>query len=69
MMPHFPSHKLVHAPIQNLYVYRQNLGQFQTSIEDGQSDEDRDLGLLGIGELLLEHCDFLEAKLDIKVRI
>lgn len=68
-MPHSPFHKTVHAPIQNLYVYKQNLGRFRISIEDDECDGDTYSELLGTGELLLEHCDFLEAKLNIKVRI
>lgn len=68
-MPHSPYQTTVYAPINNLDSYRSDLNDHRNSLEDGERDKDRDELLLDIGEKLLEHCEFLEEKLRIKVRI
>lgn len=68
-MPHSPYQTTVYAPINNLDSYSRDLSHHRNSLEDGEHDKYRDQLLLDIGEKLLEHCEFLEEKLEIKVRI
>lgn len=41
----------------------------RVSLENGESDFERDEYLLDIGEALLNQCKFLETKLSLEVRI
>lgn len=66
-MPHSPYRKTVYPPIQDLREYRRKLAHHRASWE--QDDDCQEEILLNIGELLVEHCDFVETKLDIKVPI
>ncbi len=68
-MPHSPYRKTVYPPIQNVDEYRRELAEHRASWEDDERDKCRDEMLLKIGEILVEHCEFLETKLDIKVLI
>ncbi|KAL9607635.1 MAG: hypothetical protein Q9167_007469 [Letrouitia subvulpina] len=67
-MPHSPFSETVYAPILDVDEYRRELAQHRASWENDESNEHRDQTLLDIGELLVEHCDFLEAMLNIKRR-
>ncbi|MCJ1246894.1 hypothetical protein MMC30_004105 [Trapelia coarctata] len=64
-MPQSPYQQTVYPPIANLESYRYELRKARSRYEDGNRLED---DTIDIGDLLLEHCDFLEAKLDIKKR-
>lgn len=66
-MPHSPHQKTIHAPIDNLGDYTSALARHRAEIEDDVRDKYRDETLLAISEELLEHCEFLEEKLRIKV--
>ena len=68
-MPHSPYRTTVYPPIKDLDGFRRDLNQHRADEENGESNKWARGELLEIGETLLEHCDFLEAKLDIKVRI
>jgi len=67
-MPHSPYRTTVHPPINDLGYCRQTLTRQRLSYDDGQRDKEAEATLLGVGDDLLEHCEFLETKLDIKVR-
>lgn len=69
IMPHSPYRKTIYPPISNLDEFRQGLAHHRVSWESGERDKQRDELLLDIGEVLVEHCDFLEEKLAIKVII
>ncbi|ERF69901.1 hypothetical protein EPUS_05445 [Endocarpon pusillum Z07020] len=66
-MPHSLYLKTVYPPIRNVDEYRQDLARYRAKWEDGEVDMERDEMLLDIGESLVEHFDFLETKLNIKV--
>jgi hypothetical protein len=69
-MPHSPYHNVVYAPINDLEGYRRDLRHARSHFEEGSEwRQDPEEELLGAAECLLDHCDFLETKLDIKVRI
>ena len=66
-MPHSPYLETVYPPIQDVDEYRRDLRRYQA-----REERDEEIGsneLLVFAEPLVEHCEFLEAKLDIKVRI
>ncbi|KAL8789938.1 MAG: hypothetical protein Q9195_006599 [Heterodermia aff. obscurata] len=67
-MPHSPYQTTVYAPIQDLEPFRQNFAREHIRQDNGERDKDAEEMLLQDGESLLEHCDFLETKLDIKKR-
>lgn len=68
-MPHSPYSQIVYPPIRDLDEFRRDLNGHRVSWENDERDKERDELLLDIGESLIEHCDFLEEKLKIKVRI
>ena len=68
-MPQSPYRTTVYPPIQNVDEYKRELNHHRASWEDEERDKYRDEALLVIGEALVEHCNFLEEKLDIKVCI
>ena len=68
-MPHSPYRKTVYPPIQDVDEYRRELIQHRANWECGERDKYLADSLLEIGETLVEHCEFLETKLVIKVRI
>lgn len=67
-MPQSPYRQTVYPPIQDVDQYRRELILHRASWEDGARDKDLVDSLLDTGERLGEHCEFLETKLDIKVR-
>jgi hypothetical protein len=68
-MPHSPYRRVVYPPIDDLDEYRHILRQSRSQFEEGEKDMDAQESLLETGDNLLEHCDFLDEKLDIKGRI
>ncbi|KAL8930438.1 MAG: hypothetical protein Q9208_000622 [Pyrenodesmia sp. 3 TL-2023] len=62
-MPHSPLQKTVHAPINNLEYYKDELARHRCGINDGERDKDREEELLDIGQDLFDQCEFLEDKL------
>lgn len=69
-MPQSPYRTTVYPPIQDVSEFRRGLQRHQASWERGVHGSWGGEGsLLNIGKALIEHCDFLEEKLDIKVRI
>ena len=68
-MPHSPYTRTVYPPLQDVDDLRQELNVHRVSWECGDEDKRLVEPLLEVGDDLIEHCDFLEAKLDIKVRI
>lgn len=67
-MPHSPYEATVYPPIRDLDPYRRELIHARASQDSGVRDQDAEEALLENAESLLEHCDFLEVKLDMKVR-
>jgi hypothetical protein len=61
-----PYRQTVHAPINDLDEYSDDLHRARSRIEYGGNNQET---LLEYGETLLERCDFLDAKLCINVRI
>lgn len=59
----------MHPPIQDMEEYEQLLRRVRTDFEDGEQEDYYFEPLLSAGEELLEHCEFLSAKLSIKVCI
>jgi hypothetical protein len=68
-MPHSPYHDVVYPPIHDLEDYRRDLRQLRSGYERSERNEDTEYLLLECGDSLLEHCDFLNTKLEIKVRV
>ena len=68
-MPQSPYQITIHPPVQSLGQYREVLARSRVSYEDGTLDRDAEGDLLEAGESLLGHCEFLESKLDVKVRL
>ncbi len=68
-MPHSPYRKIIYPPIGDVDEYRRELIVHRAGEDDGERDKDRAATLLDLGDTLVEHCDFLEEKLDIKVGI
>lgn len=70
-MPHSPYTDTVYPPIDDLDEYRRELRQSRSRYEEGLGEKDTYSvdALLDDGDNLLEHCDFLDTKLNIKVRI
>ena len=68
-MPHSPYIRQVHPPISDndLETFRHDLQRIRWERDDGIDDKFAVDTALNIGEPLLEHCEFLEAKLTIKV--
>jgi hypothetical protein len=66
-MPHSPYHTSVYPPLDDLEEYRDILRRARSRIEEGESYSEATL--LDIGDNLLKYCDFLDTKLDIKIRI
>ena len=66
-MPHSPYRETVYPPIKDVDECRRDLHMYQAREERGERIGDNEL--LDFAEPLVEHCEFLEAKLDIKVRI
>lgn len=68
-MPHSPYTKQVHPPISDneLETFSDSLQRIRYEQEQGRYDEYAVDTPLNIGEALIEHCEFLEAKLKIKV--
>lgn len=67
-MPQSPYRTTVYPSLNDLGYCRETLARQRLSYEDGERDKEAKVTLLDVGENLLEHCEFLEAKLDIKVR-
>jgi hypothetical protein len=68
-MPHSPYDDAVYPPIQDLEEYRQDLRKLRSGFEEGERDKHMLHELLQCGESLLAHCDFLDKKLEIKIRV
>ena len=68
-MPHSPYTQTVVPPLsdQLLDEYRQELQESRERLENCVYDQDAHQELLDIAENLVEHVDFLDAKLHIKV--
>lgn len=66
-MPQSPYQKTVYAPIDNLNEYTRDLTRLRVEYDIGDDDDGREITLLDIGDELLDHCRFLEEKLQIKV--
>ena len=64
-MPHSPYQKTVYPAIKDLQEYRLELTRQRARLDDGELDEQM---LLVYAEILLDQCDFLDDKLDVKVR-
>lgn len=67
-MPLSPYHTVIYPPIHDLEECRRDLRQSRSEYESGECDNYAE-GLLECGENLLEHYDFLDQKLKIKVRV
>jgi len=63
-----PYHTVINPPIHDLEEYKRDLRQSRSRYESGEPDNYAE-GLFECGENLLEHCDFLDQKLKIKVRV
>lgn len=69
-MPQSPYRTTVYPPIQDVSEFRRDLQRHRVSWDNGDSGSwGGEESLLDIGETLVEHCDFLEEKLHVKVRI
>lgn len=68
-MPHSPYIQPVHPPIidSDLATFRHDLQRTRWERDDGIDNKFAVEKLLNIGELVMEQCEFLEAKLMIKV--
>ena len=66
-MPQSPYRETVYPPIQDVDEYRRDLNMYQACEDRGERIGDCEL--LEFAEPLVEHCEFLEAKLEIKVSI
>ena len=66
-MPQSPYCTTIYPPINDLEEYRHDVRQGR--IERDQGWVDCTIDSLGLAESLLEHCDFLEDKLDARVSI
>lgn len=68
-MPHSPYIQQVQPPISDndLETFGRDLQRIRWEQDDGINDKYAVDTTLHIGERLLEHCEFLEAKLTIKV--
>ena len=66
-MPQSPYRETVYPPIQDVDEYRRDLNMYQAREDRGERIGDYEL--LEFAEPLVKHCEFLEAKLDIKVSI
>jgi len=68
-MPHSPYRITISAPIKDLDFYRQELRQSRARWEcDAEDRYEMIEPLLDNGDTLIEQCEFLETKLDFKVR-
>ena len=69
MRTHSPFQKTVVPPDKNLEKYRKDVRYYRSQHDDNKDGLDKYAGpdLLDISETLLNHCEFLESKLDIKV--
>ena len=67
-IPQSQYRKTVYPPIQDVDEERRELILHRARWEDGERDKDLVNSLLDIGEWLGEHCEFLETKLNIKIR-
>jgi hypothetical protein len=67
-MPHSPYQTIVHPPIADLSEYRHSIRRLRADIDDERIDKYAVHEALEDGEHLLAQCDFLDKKLDIKVR-
>lgn len=68
-MPHSPYIQPVHPPIidSDLVTFKHDLQRTRWERDDNMNDKFTVDTLLNIGELVMEQCEFLEAKLTIKV--
>ena len=69
MPPHSPYTKAIFPPIGDLKSYKQALNHFRADFENQIRNKGAEEDLIGIGEDLLEHCEFLDEKLTVKVRV
>ena len=69
-MPHSPYHTTVCQPVTDgdIDEYKQELTRHRIELEQGETDKYRPEALLEIGGAFVEYCEFLETKLNIKVR-
>lgn len=65
-MPQSPFRKTLYPPIQDLDEFKTDLSKHRWELCQGQ-DVDRE-ELLDVGDILFEHCEFLDKKLRTKVR-
>ncbi|KAK6442743.1 hypothetical protein LTR95_001026 [Oleoguttula sp. CCFEE 5521] len=63
-----PYTKVVQPPIRDFTFIVDDLKQYRVQYNRGDADEEAGLMVLEIAEQLLEHCDFLKVKLDMKRR-
>lgn len=69
-MPHSPYRKTIHPPIDDMDEYIKDLNRYRVGWENEQIEvKYLPEMLLSIAEPAIEHCKFLETKLEIKVRI
>ena len=68
-MPPSPYRTTICPPITDLESFRQTLRGYRADLDFGELEGESRYVLLDNGEYLLKHCDFLETKLDNKVRI
>ena len=66
-MPHSPLIRTVHPPISNIEDYEEELRQYRAELDRGENNKYAQSELTDMAETLLEHCKFLDKKLDIKV--
>ena len=66
-MPNSPYTKTVFPPIQDLGGFEQDLARHRIQFDDGENNKYAQEELLALGEPLLEHCYFLDEKLNHKV--
>jgi len=66
-MPHSSYQRTFHPPIASLDRYRVKLFKLRISSQDGNREDP--VEVLVLGETLLEHCEFLDTKLGMTVRI
>ncbi|KAF7507692.1 hypothetical protein GJ744_010245 [Endocarpon pusillum] len=64
-MPQSPYRTTIYPPIDDVHGYRRDLARQRADWEDGNRVEEG--WLLDAGDELVEHCEFLEAKLAIRV--
>jgi hypothetical protein len=68
-MSYSPYQKTVHAPIEDLNPYRSRVSQMRDRYEKGEmSREDQEV-LICQADSLVQQCDFLGEKFDMKVGI